>query len=165
MKQEVLIVCAGNSLLADDAAGCEVFDRLSRVSLPDGVRLEKLGCVGIGLLEYFDAQEFMVVVDAVHLGAAPGTVHLLDWDTLPAAFPAPVSAHGVHLREAIEVARRLQPSSAPKRAVLVGIEGACFDQVGAALTPAVADAVPRAAQVVLGLICRKTNHVRGAVHV
>ena len=148
----MLVVCAGNDLAADDGAGLAVCDRLSRERLPEEVVIERAGCIGIGLLDRLNGQRLLVVVDAVRFGALPGTVHVLDWVSLPGAAQAAVSAHGLHLREAVEVARRLDPASAPRRAVLVGIEGSCFDRLGAGLTPAVAAAVEGAARAVLRLV-------------
>jgi hydrogenase maturation protease len=152
MQGRVLVICAGNVLVADDGAGWAVYERLSRARLPENVTVEKTGCVGLGLLDFLDGQRLLVVVDAVRFGAPPGTLHVLEWESLPGASHSAVSAHGVHMRDAVEVARRLDPERAPGRAILVGIEGSCFDQLGGGLTPLVAAAVESAAQAVLRLV-------------
>jgi hydrogenase maturation protease len=150
-RGRALVACVGNALIGDDAAGCAVYDRLARRP-PDGVRLAYLATSGISLLEHLSGEPLLVVVDAVQFGAAPGAVHVLALETLPAAHGPAVSAHGIGLREALEVGNLLYPGQMPRQAVLVGIEGRCFDAIGAQMTPAVARAVPRAARAVLRII-------------
>lgn len=147
-----LIVCIGNDLVADDGVGKAVYDSLKEGRLPEGTRLSFLGLGGIDLLEEVDGEELLVVVDAVQLGAVPGTVHVLGWDALPVMEPRPVSGHGIGVREAIEVGRRLYPERTPQRIHLVGVEGLVFDQLGQGLSNAIAAAVPQAVAAVLHLL-------------
>jgi hydrogenase maturation protease len=142
----------GNGLVADDAVGGAVAACLAPADLPPGVRVEVLGTGGLALLDGLDGEDVLIVVDAVQLGAAAGTLHVLDWDALPSAPGQAVSAHGIGVREAIDVGRMLCPERMPGRVVLVGIEGACFDRLGGAMTPEVAVAVPRAAAAVAKLV-------------
>jgi len=147
-----LIVCIGNDLVADDGAGQAVHARLEAISLAAGTRLVFLGLGGIDLLEVMNGEDLLVVIDAVQLGAAPGFVHVLDWQAIPALGPRPVSGHGIGIREAIEVGRRLYPERIPTNIYLIGIEGKCFNQLGQRLSPEVAAAVPRAVDQLLRLL-------------
>lgn len=147
------MACVGNALVGDDAVGCAVHERLSARRLPEAVRLELLGVGGLRLLDELDGEDALVVVDAVMLGAEPGTVHVLAWDELQPPRGA-VTSHGIGLREAMELGRRLFPERTPSRAFLVGVEARSFDGVGEALTPAVAAAVAPAAERVLELARR-----------
>jgi hydrogenase maturation protease len=149
----VLVVCVGNALVGDDAVGCAVHERLASRRLPEGVRLELLGVGGLRLLDLLDGEETLVAVDAVQLGAAPGTVHAVALADLPAPLHA-VTSHGLGLREAVEVGRRLYPERMPGRVFLVGVEGRSFDRVGEGMTPPVAAAVEAAADRVLELALR-----------
>jgi len=152
MSATALIVCIGNELVADDGVGWVVYERLRESDLPENVRLVFLGLGGIDLLEEIDGEEVLVVVDGVQLGAAPGTIHELGWEQLPGTSPRPVSGHGIGIREAISVGRKLYPERVPKEIFLVGIEGQCFDQLGMGLTDEVARAVPEAVAIVLSLV-------------
>ena len=129
-----------------------VYAELEQSRLPAGTRLCYLGLGGIDLLEELEGEERLIVVDAVQLGSVPGTVHILDWEGLPYMEPRPVSGHGIGIREAIEVGRRLYPENSPEHIHLVGIEGRCFDQLGQGLTAEVAAAVPVAVAAVLQLL-------------
>lgn len=142
---QILVVCIGNELVADDAVGFEVYQKLAAMDLPEGTRLLYLGVGGITLLDYLTgAEKAMIVVDAVQLGAPPGTIHCLYWDELPVNGNATISAHGIGLRETIEVGRLLYPEKIPPIVRLIGIEGICFNQPREAMTPATAAAIDTA---------------------
>ena len=147
-----LIVCIGNDLAADDGAGPAVFHLLEKKNLPEKTRLRLLGVGGMDLLEEFSGEELLIVVDAVQFGARPGTIHALDWDQIPSLGQRPVSGHGVGIREAIEVGRRLYPEKTPRHVHLIGIEGKCFDSLGAGLSAEVAVALEAAVAKVLSRV-------------
>ncbi len=146
-----LVVCIGNELVADDGAGHAVY-RVLAARLPAvGMRLALLGLGGMSLVDQFAGEEQLIVVDAVQLGAPAGTIHVLDWEALPFS-GYQFSCHGIGVREAIEVSRKLFPEMTPQTVHLVGIEGRCFDQLGEGLSDAVAAAVVPAADAVFGLL-------------
>lgn len=151
MSVNSLVICIGNDLVADDGVGHVVYGELRRRDLPEGTRLKLLGLGGMALIGEFSGEELLVVVDAVQFGVAPGTVHLLGWDDLPKG-GSHVSCHGIGIREAIEVSRKLYPESSPKSVCLVGIEGQCFDQLGEGLTPEVAAGIPTAVDSILEIL-------------
>lgn len=145
----VLVVCIGNSLVADDAAGCEVYQLLTKIKLPSGMRIKLMEMAGIDLLDELQGEETLIVVDAVQFGARPGTIHLLPWEEIPSTPGLPVSAHGIGIRESIEIGRVLYREKMPEKVMLVAIEGNCFDTIGCSMTPEVRSAVRTAADLVL----------------
>lgn len=104
------------------------------------------------MLEELDGEEKLVVVDAVQFGARPGTLHIMDWEQIPTKEVRPVSGHGIGVKEALQVCRRLYPDRAAEIIYLVGIEGACFDMVGAGLTPEVQEVLPNAVDEIIKLV-------------
>ena len=146
-----LIVCIGNDLAADDGAGPAVHQALKRTQLPENTRLKLLGVGGMDLLDEFSGEDRLVVVDAVQFGAIPGTIHSLEWDRIPTLGQRPVSGHGIGIREAIEIGRRLYPEKTPKHVHLIGIEGKCFTTLGAGLSLEVAGALDAAVAEILNL--------------
>lgn len=147
-----IVICIGNELVADDAAGYEVYRRLG----PLQARLEYLGVGGFDLLPLLQGEKHLIVVDAVQLGEAPGTVHVMPWQQLPEAGPE-ISVHGVGLRETIEIGRLLFPEQMPEQVTLVGVEGRCFNRTREFMTGAVAGAIDHAVAEVRRL-------VQGGVH-
>lgn len=140
------VICVGNALRGDDAAGLEVAKAL-RGRLPDGVRLLEREGEPTALLAAFEETESLVLVDTVCAGAEPGTVHRLDAGAAPLpAQLARASTHHFSLGETIELARAL--GKLPRRTVVLGIEGASFG-IGAPLSPAVQRAVGDAVERVL----------------
>lgn len=151
--RRTIIICIGNELIADDAVGFEVHKHLA-VSCDDpNVRLLYCGVGGIDLLPLFEGESDLIVVDAVQLGAEPGTIHVLPWHELPSGSSA-ISAHGLGLRETIEIGRTLYPENMPDRITLVGIEGRCFNRTREFMSVEVEAAVDRAALKIEELIAR-----------
>jgi len=144
-----VVVCIGNELVADDAAGYEVYRRLAESGIE--ARLEYLAVGGIDILQLLRGEGHLIVVDAVQLGAPPGTVHRVPWERLPATREQ-VSAHDVGLREAIEIGKVLYPELLPERVTLVGIEGRCFNRTREHMSAEVSRALDHAAQVVRELV-------------
>jgi hydrogenase maturation protease len=147
-----LVVCIGNDLVADDAIGHEIYRLLNERALPEGVRVCLLGVGGMDLLDEVNGEDLLIVVDAVQFGAAPGSVHVLDWEKIPSNQLRPVSGHGIGVKEALQVCRKLYPEKAAGSVYLVGVEGQCFDMVGAGLTPAVLAGLPDAVEKIIALL-------------
>lgn len=147
VDRSTLVVCIGNELVADDAVGFEIFTRLDSMDLPKNVRLSYMGVGGIDLLDRLQGDEqAMIVVDAVQFGAPPGTIHQLAWDEIPANGNSAISAHGIGLKEAIEVGKLLCPEKLPAQITLFGIEGRCFNRMREYMTPETAAAIPKVVQ-------------------
>lgn len=154
MSANALVICIGNDLVADDGVGHVVYNELTRRDLPQGTRLKLLGLGGMALLGEFSGEDLLVVIDAVQFGVSPGTVHVLDWEDLPEG-GSHVSCHGIGIREAIEVSKKLYPETTPKSVYLVGIEGQCFDQLGKGLTAEVAASIPSAIEIITGIVAKQ----------
>ncbi len=112
---------------------------------------------GLDLIECWRGSEDVILVDAVVAGEAPGTVRVWEAGTAPIdrnAFPC--STHAFGLAEAIKLARIL--GRLPERLRIYGIEAAQFEP-DAGLTPAVAEGIERAAQMIAGEANPCTKHL------
>ena len=79
----ILVACVGNIFSGDDAFGVEVARRLSRVTLPDGVRVIDFGIRGIDLTyALMDGYDAVILVDAAQRGQAPGVVSVVEPDLI-----------------------------------------------------------------------------------
>jgi len=74
------IICVGNSLVAADAAGIQVFNELCSRSYCHHVEIVNGGLGGMDLLPYFYNCDTVVLVDQMVGFAEPGTVARLDWE-------------------------------------------------------------------------------------
>ena len=153
MKSPVLIIGIGNPDRGDDAVGVIVAQRL-RQRLPAHVPiLQTTGDPGF-LLEAWQTAETVILIDAVHSGAPPGTIHRFDAheSPLPANFFR-CSTHALGLPEAIELARALNLSrpgrdELPPQLIVYGIEAKDFTAGTGLSAP-----VEQAAHQLVDLVC------------
>jgi hydrogenase maturation protease len=138
-----LVICLGNELVADDAVGYEVYERLRHPPLPADTQIEYAAVGGLWLLDRLTGgEQLLILVDAVMLGAPIGTVHSLAWDELP-LLPAGavLSAHAIGLRETVQIGRVVCPERVPENIRFVGVEGRCFDRTREWMSPEVCRAI------------------------
>lgn len=121
----LLLLGLGNPLLGDDGVGLRLLEALRSDVSAWGGRVEAVdgGTQGMALLGYLERRRAVVLLDAVALGAPPGTVHVLEGDTLLAACtPGGQSAHEMGAGELLRAAAMI--GSLPERLALVGVEPA-----------------------------------------
>jgi hydrogenase maturation protease len=145
----MLIIGVGNVYRGDDGAGIEVARRL-RPLVPPGTQVLEQSGEGTALMSAWEGETSVILLDAVHSGAAPGTVFRFNARAtpLPTAFFR-YSTHAFSVAEAVEVGRAL--GRLPEHVYVFGIEGACFDP-GIGLTPAVEGAIDGVVRDVLALV-------------
>jgi hydrogenase maturation protease len=164
-----IVIGLGNPILGDDGAGWLVADAVEATlggtggargggagvgggARPDVV-VERLAVGGLTLMEHLVGFRRAILVDAVVTGSdPPGTVRRLPLEALPGGEAGHVdSSHDATLRLALEAGRALG-ASLPDKLEIVTIEAATVLEVGEVLTPAVAVAIPVAADLVLRLL-------------
>ncbi|NQV15651.1 hydrogenase maturation protease [bacterium] len=114
------VIGIGNRLRGDDAIGPMVIDAL-RERHDTELKLVDAGNDALGILEYFDNQGSIMIVDACRMNKAPGTV--LEFNASKAAMVLdmdPLSLHGLGLAEALQMAESLQ--MLPSELKIIGIE-------------------------------------------
>jgi hydrogenase maturation protease len=144
------VIALGQAAAGDDGAGLAVLDELRRSGVPNGVELVH-AAEDSALLSLLETPAPVVLVDAV-LGERPGTVLELSPDELAASGLRPVSTHGLGAVQAIALARTLSPGMISPEIRIVGITIARPARYTHALSPAVSEAVPRAAARVRALV-------------
>lgn len=135
------IVGIGNADRGDDAVGPAVIAMLAQAP-PEGVVLHTARADMLTLIDTWQADDQVFLVDAVAAAGSPGRVIRIDVsrETVASGLDSFVSSHGFSLAGAIELARAL--GRLPRRLMVYGIEGAGFDP-GAPLSPPVSRALPR----------------------
>lgn len=144
----MLIIGIGNAYRRDDGAGLAAARRLEALDLPGAAILLHSG-EGTSLMDAWQGADHVVLVDAVHSGAPPGTLHRIDAserDPAPAFFSG--STHTFGVAEAIALARTL--GTLPRRLDIFGIEGVDYNY-GPGLTLEVENAVAQAADAIAAL--------------
>ncbi|MBX7547810.1 hydrogenase maturation protease [Streptomyces sp. tea 10] len=170
-RPAVLVAGIGNVFRRDDGFGVETVQHLARRgpgALPPGTELMDVGIRGLHLAyRLLDGWGTLVLVDAVHRDGPPGTLYTIDAGR-PAEYddgtetgggPGPLDGHAMDPAAVLRLTRNLHAAmggTLPDHLYVVGCEpGDAGDGIG--LTPPVAAAVDRAADLVADL-ARRAAH-------
>jgi hydrogenase maturation protease len=161
----ILVAGIGNIFQGDDAFGVEVAQRLSRTSLPSGVKVVDFGIRGVDLTyALMDGHEMVILVDAAVRGEKPGTVTLVECDRGADGVPdAPiVSAHDLDPAKVMQLVNALGGNCG--RVLLVACEPADLggEEGKMGLSETVAAAVVPAVQRISSLLVDLTAAAQAA---
>ncbi len=149
----IKVIGCGCRAAGDDAVGLEVVQALSG-RLPPSVRVSVAEMPGIGLIDLVADTDACVLVDCVLAGGAPGTLYHLEEADLPADGPAPLSAHGWGVAQALRLGRLVCPERLPSRIVILGIEPECVEPGAQGLSAPVRAALPALVDAVCAAVDR-----------
>jgi hydrogenase maturation protease len=154
----VLLAGVGNIFLGDDGFGVEVARRLVGRDLPAGVRAADFGIRGVHLAhEILDGYDALVLIDAVPLGAEPGSVAVMDvpWGAREGEAQAlALDAHS--LSPAAVLATVGQLGGQLRHVYVVGCQPASLEE-GIGLSPPVMAALDEAVELCLELVGELTG--------
>jgi hydrogenase maturation protease len=151
-----LVIGLGNRFRSDDGVGLEVVSELRERELPVWMEVVDGGMDELGLIEHLRTADSAVIVDAVSVGEAPGTIRtfLVD-DACPIPAVRNLGLHGFGLPEAIGIAARL--GTLPRMAV-VGVQPestAPGEGLSRSVESRVPDLVEAALQAVIWITSRR----------
>jgi hydrogenase maturation protease len=154
-----VVLGVGNIILADEGVGVRVVEALERdYVMPPGVSVIDAGASGMEMLEDLSDLDFLLVVDAIAAGKAPGELVQLRGDAVPVFFRRNLSPHGIGLSDVLAALEFL--GSEPKETVILGVQPTSLD-LSTELTPTIAARVPElVAQVVDELTQRGLKPLR-----
>jgi len=158
----VLVAGIGNVFLGDDGFGVEVVRRLADRPQPAGVEVADYGIRGMDLACAMQADwAAVVLVDAAPLGAAPGTLAVIEPEV--ADEPAVPDAHGMDPASVLRLVRAL--GGAPPRTLVVACEplvrmSGAEPDVLVQLSPPVAAALDGAVALVEDLVAQLIQEVQ-----
>lgn len=139
------VIGVGNRLRGDDAVGPALIEELTKQQLPD-LELIDAGADALGVLEYFENRDSVIIVDACRMDQEPGEVKCFD-SKKARLFLAhdQLSLHGLGLAEALKMAETLR--ILPASLKIIGIEPLSL-QLGGELSKPVQQALKIAADYV-----------------
>ncbi|MDI7274642.1 MAG: hydrogenase maturation protease [Anaerolineae bacterium] len=146
-RPDVLVLGVGNEALQDEGVGIHVARALAEENLPPNVRVLEGGTAGWALLGSLEGAGRLVLVDAMAMGRAAGTVVTVRPEEIRRIPPAErTSLHAVAITDVLELAEALD--LAPAEVLVVGIQPARVAP-GLGLSPELQRALPRAVEAVL----------------
>ena len=145
MHERLLIVGIGTEMYGDDAAGLTVARSLKSIELPPAVRIVEFSGDGASLINLWEDEERVVLIDCVSAQTVPGTIMAID--LLHGGLPSHwrPSTHSFGVAEAVELARIM--GRLPSSLMLYGIQGKVHDH-GRGLSPDVRVAVEKVAAMI-----------------
>jgi hydrogenase maturation protease len=148
-----LIVGLGNPLRGDDGLGVRAAELLAGRALPAGVEVVDGGMPGLDLVNLMEGWPRVILIDAAHLGKAPGQFarFTLDEVRLPGDND-PLSIHDAGLREALLLAQVL--GVLPEQVIIYGVQPAHLGWQDE-LSPEVEAALPELVDAVLEEVGRR----------
>ena len=124
----ILVMGLGNLLMSDDGLGSRVISELEERFLPCAqVSLLDGGTLGLDLLPRLEGINKLLIIDALQMGAEPGSVFRLEGDDVPRAFANKLSVHQMGLQDLLAVAE-LQ-GHLPRELVVIGAQSAEIEMV------------------------------------
>jgi len=137
-SDQVLTLGLGNLLHSDDGLGVHAIERLRKDARVDSsVVLLDGGTQGLSLLPHLSGFPRWLVIDAVNVGEAPGTLVRFEGDAL-AGLPGKATVHQVGFAD-LMVAMKLLGES-PEEVVVLGVQPLSTEW-GTQLTPPVENAL------------------------
>lgn len=154
MKATILGI--GSTLMADEgfgpAAALEVSSLLEAQPAPEGVEVSVVdgGVLGLKLLPHFQSSDLVVVLDAMDVGAKPGSLFRFTPEEAELEADQPWSAHEIGLPHLLQMAGL---AGADSHVVIIACQAGAIEP-SMELTPPVSGAVTRAAELALDEIRR-----------
>ena len=135
-----VVLGVGNIILTDEGAGVRAVEALERDwKLPENVLAIDGGTSGMEMIEELSNVDFLVILDVVKTGAAPGTVVKIAGKDIPVFFRKKLSPHQIALPDVLASLELLD--AMPKEIVVLGVEFISLE-LGMEMTPTVAEKVP-----------------------
>ena len=118
-----VVIGLGNPLMGDDGLGIAALERLrEQWDVPAEVELVDGGTWGMNLLPVIESAGRVLLIDAITVGAQPGTVVVIPRARLPRYLATKISPHDVDLRDVLALAELR--GTLPEQTVAIGLEPA-----------------------------------------
>lgn len=136
-----VVLGIGNTILSDEAAGVRAVEALEKAfQMPANVLVIDGGTSGMEMIEDLSNVDFLIVIDVVKTGAAPGTVVKIAGADIPVFFRNKLSPHQIGLPDVLASLELLD--AIPKEIVVLGVEPISLE-LGMDMTPTVAATIPQ----------------------
>jgi hydrogenase maturation protease len=117
---KIRIIGVGNPLMGDDGIGIAAAERLAARQLPPGVEVIDGGTGGLTLLDLMAGAETVLLIDAVAMDRAPGSIARFSADEIDLEAEAGLSLHETGLPAVFALGREMD--LLPPRIVIFGVE-------------------------------------------
>jgi len=145
----VLVLGIGNILMKDDGIGVHVANRMMESGdLPGNVEVIDGGTAGFDLIPLMSDREKIIIIDALSMDDAPGSVYRFRQDDVDSAR----RGYSLHEVGIMEVIRTLRMMGGNPEIEFIGIVTEDISTLDISLSDAVMGAVPRAISAVMDAV-------------
>jgi hydrogenase maturation protease len=144
-QARTVVLGLGNMLMADDGVGLAALARLDEDwFVPPAVALVDGGTWGMNLLPVIESADRVIILDAIDLNGAAGTVYRLEKHEIPRFLGQKLSPHQIDLREILALAELR--GTLPGEIIALGIQPARVE-MSTTLTPTVEEHLDQLVQM------------------
>jgi len=148
-----VVLGIGNTILTDEAAGVRVVEALEQAyKVPANVLLIDGGTSGMEMIEDLSSLDFLIVVDVVKTGAAPGTVVKIAGKDIPVFLRNKLSPHQIGLSDVLASLELLD--TMPREIIVLGVEPISLE-LGMEMTATVAARIPQLVAMAAGELTQR----------
>lgn len=149
--KQILVAAVGNLWMRDDGFGGEVAKRLQERELPTGVHVFDFGTGGLDLAyEVMRGYDALILVDVSRQGGEPGTLYVMeaDEDSVEGGIEdgETINPHAMDPQTVLRFVKAV--GGWPGKVIVVACEPLHVEEMGIGLSPAVAEVVDQAVELV-----------------
>lgn len=122
-KNKITVIGIGNTLYTDEGVGVHILPYLEKELVSrniNDVEIIEGSTDGMRLLADIEDCEYLLIIDAINAGKAPGTIIRLVDDEIPKFFGIKMSVHQVGFQEVLFASRIRE--QLPKELVMIGAQ-------------------------------------------
>ena len=142
---KVLILGVGNILLRDDGFGVRLIQSLEETAFPPNVQILEAGTVSHQLIPAFRSIDYLIVIDAVEAGDAPGSIFKFSPEDMNFHSEQKISLHQISLTDVLQMA---ELTGAKPKTVIIAVQPKDVSTWGLELSDEVRMAMPKVKELV-----------------
>jgi hydrogenase maturation protease len=125
-NSNIAILGLGNILLQDEGVGVHIVSKLKQNYICNpAIKIIDGGTSGLDLIEYFEDNDKIIIIDAINLGKKPGHIYVFNNDEIEKFFTTNLSSHQVGLHDILSAVKLLQKE--PSQIYLIGVQPASVE--------------------------------------
>ena len=142
---KVLILGVGNILLRDDGFGVHLIQSLEETAFPPNVQILEAGTVSHQLIPLFRSIDYLIVIDVVEAGDAPGSIFRFSPEDMNFHSEQKISLHQISLTDVLQMA---ELTGAKPKTVIIAVQPKDVSTWGLELSDEVRMAMPKVKELV-----------------
>ena len=150
----IIVIGIGNTLYTDEGLGIHILPYVKEALKQNGltdVEVYEGSTDSMSLLAPIDRADYLLVVDAIKAGKAPGEIIALTEEEIPKYFSTKLSVHQVGFQEVLFAARLLE--QLPKEMAMIGAQPYSLE-LGVELSKGMKEKLPKMLDMIVAQVKR-----------